>query len=242
MKVLIADDEPLARQRLRDQLEQLSRQGQPYRLVSEVGDGLSAVAAATAERPDVALLDIQMPGLDGIQAALGLAALEFPPAVIFVTAYDDHALQAFDVHAIDYLLKPVRTERLAAALERARLLSRAQREALSMDPEALSVTYRGNLLRIPLGEVIFLRAEQKYVEVSYQGGGEALFDGSLKSLEEQYPGRFLRVHRNALVAPGFVRELVREGDGQVTLGLLSTDQRLLVSRRHLAEVRRLLRG
>lgn len=241
MRVLIADDEPLARQRLRQQLEQLSREGLPYRLVSEVGDGLSAVAAATAERPDVALLDIQMPGLDGIRAALEMAVLEFPPALIFVTAYDDHALQAFDAHAIDYLLKPVRTERLAAALERARLLNAAQREALSMDPHALSVTYRGRLLRIPLGEVIFLRAEQKYVEVCYQGG-EALFDGSLKSLEQQYPGRFLRIHRNALVARGFVRELCRDADGQVTLGLLGSEQRLLVSRRHLPAVRRLLKG
>lgn len=242
MKILIADDEPLARHRLCDLLAQLrAQEGTPFELVAEVGDGIAAVAAATEHKPDVALLDIRMPGLDGIQAALQMGHLQPAPAVVFVTAFDEHALAAFDANAIDYLLKPVRVERLGAALDRARLLSQAQREALAADGEALSVTYRGALRRIPLSEVICLRAEQKYVGLIYREG-EALLDESLKSIEERYPGRFLRVHRNALVAPGYVHELSRGDDGQTLLSLVGTDQRLEVSRRHLAEVRRALKG
>ena len=242
MRVLIADDEPLARHRLRDLLAQLRHeQGMSFELVAEVGDGAAAVAAASELHPDVALLDIRMPGLDGIQAAVQMAQLQPAPAVVFVTAYDAHALAAFDANAIDYLLKPIRPERLRAALARARLLSQAQREALMGDDQSLSVTYRGALRRIPLAQVICLRAEQKYVEVFYREG-RALLDESLKSIEERYPGRFLRVHRNALVAPAYIQELARGEDGLMLLSLVGTDQRLEVSRRHLAEVRRVVRG
>ena len=242
MKVLIADDEPLARSRLQELLAELAAQeGIPIQLVAEVGDGSAAVEAARESQPDVALLDIRMPGMDGIQAALQMAGWEQPPAVIFVTAYDEHALAAFDAHAIDYLLKPIRLQRLQVALQRACLLSRAQRDALEgEDDGSLSVTYRGALQRIPLNEIIYLRAGQKYVEICHQQG-LALSDESLKSIEERFPGRFLRIHRNALVAPQQARELSRDDAGQALLSLQGSDERLEVSRRHLPEVRQLLK-
>lgn len=243
MKVLIADDEPLARQRLREQLDELAVEaGLSLQLVAEVGDGQAAVEAAHRYRPDLALLDIRMPGMDGIQAALQMARWPRPPAIVFVTAHDEHALAAFDAHAIDYLLKPIRPQRLLEALQRARLLNRAQREVLAGSGQAaLSVTYRGALRRIPLSEIIYLRAGQKYVEVCHEQG-LALSDESLKSIEERFPGHFLRIHRNALVEPERLRELSRAADGQVMLSLQGSDESLEVSRRHLPEVRRLLRN
>ncbi len=242
MRILIADDEPLARTRLREQLHELSRDdGFDVQLVAEVGDGQAAVDAARSTQPDVALLDIRMPGMDGIEAALQMSQWPASPAVIFVTAYDEHALAAFDAHAIDYLLKPIRPERLQVALERAGLLSQAQREALGGQQEAaLSVTYRGALRRIPLGEVIFLRAGQKYVEVNHEQG-VALLDESLKSIEERFPGHFVRIHRNALVMPQRMRELSRGESGQALLSLEGSDELLEISRRHLPDVRRLLK-
>jgi len=241
MKVLIADDEPLARSRLREQLDELANLGMAIELVAEAGDGQAAIEAAQHQRPDVALLDIRMPGVDGIEAALQMAQWPTPPAVIFVTAYDEHALQAFDAHAIDYLLKPIRPERLRTALERAGMLTLAQRDALGGQEEAaLSVTYRGSLRRIPLDEVVYLRAGQKYVEVCHQQG-LALLDESLKSIEERFPGQFLRIHRNALVIPQRMRELSRGDDGRALLLLDGSDEQLEISRRHLPDVRRLLK-
>jgi two-component system response regulator AlgR len=244
MKVLIADDEPLARSRLREQLLELAGAGgPPIDIVAEVGDGQAALEAAQAQQPDVALLDIRMPGMDGIQAALRMAQWGQPPAVVFVTAYDEHALAAFDANAVDYLLKPIRPERLRTALQRANILSQAQREALGgqFEQAALSVSYRGALQRIPLAEVVYLRAGQKYVEVCHEQG-QALTDESLKSIEERFPGHFLRVHRNALAPPGRMRELLRGADGQALLALSGSDELLEVSRRHLPEVRRQLKS
>ncbi len=240
MKVLIADDEAPARQRLRE----LLREARPdAELIGEAGDGERALALAREHRPQVALLDIRMPGMDGIRAALAMQALAPPPAVIFVTAYDEHALAAFEANAIDYLLKPVRAARLRAALDKAAVLSGAQREALARvdAPPALSVTQRGATRRIPLADILCLRADHKYVEVHHREG-MALSDASLKSIEAQFPGRFLRIHRNALVDPARVRELRREADGRTLLLLEGLDTPLEVSRRHLPRVRALLRG
>lgn len=237
MKVLLADDEVPARARLHALLQELAPE---VEIVGEAGDGSAALQLAHEQLPEVALLDIRMPGMDGIQAALRMAELEIPPAVIFVTAYDEYALAAFDANAIDYLLKPVRPDRLRGALQKASVFTRAQREALRETLPSLHVTQGGSLRRIPLDEIICLRADSKYVEVCFEGG-IALSDASLKAIEEQYPGRFVRIHRNALIDPARARELRKEEVGMV-LQVEGMDRGLEVSRRHLASVRKLLKG
>ena len=233
MRVLVVDDEVPARQRLCALLADI---GKPYRLVAEAGNGEQALALCDSEPVDLVLMDIRMPGMDGIDAAIRLAARDTPPAVIFVTAFEEHA--------VDYLLKPIRRHRLQAALERAAALTRPQLQALHTlqraAPEQLSVSYRGGLLRIPLDQVIYFRADQKYVTVCHQGG-EALLEDSLKSLEERYGARFLRIHRNALVAAEALVGLEKGADGHSYARLSGTDSLLEISRRHLAEVRRWLR-
>ena len=239
MRVLIADDEPLALQRLR---LMLNDSNMDLQVVAEVGDGAAAVEACREQTIDLALLDIRMPGMDGISAALEISQQAIPPAVVFVTAYDEHALAAFDANAIDYLLKPIRADRLVLALQKASQLTQLQTAALSSSEkeDALSVTYRGALQRIPLDEVIYLQADSKYVEVCHKNGF-ALLESSLKAVEEQYPQRFLRIHRNALVAPDSIRELMKDDQGQAVLRLQGSDKRLLVSRRNLPMVRRFIR-
>lgn len=237
MKALIADDELPARRRLIAMLRELDPD---VEIVAEAGDGASALQLASELRPDLALLDIRMPGLDGIQAALRMAELPQAPTIVFVSAYDEYALAAFEANAIDYLLKPVRKDRLRNALEKACVFTQVQREALRDALPGLHVTQAGSLERIPLQEIICLRADSKYVEVCHTGG-TALSDASLKAIEEQYPERFLRIHRNALVDPRRARLLRRQGSGMV-LEMEGLDRPLEVSRRHLAEVRRMLRA
>ena len=237
MRVLVADDELPARRRLVALLQAFDP---PLGVVAEAADGATALQLAAEVQPDLALLDIRMPGMNGIQAALAMAALPHPPAVVFVTAYDEYALAAFEANAIDYLLKPVRKERLRAALDKARVFTAAQREALRGTLPSLSVTQGGRQQRIPLDEILCLRADSKYVEVCHERG-RALVDLSLKAIEARYPGRFLRIHRNALVDPARVRELHRGTDGSKLL-LDGFDEPLDVSRRHLPAVRRLLKS
>jgi len=238
MRVLIADDEAPARARLAVLLRDA---GPEYSVVAEAQNGTQVVEICRQQAVDVALLDIRMPGMDGIDAALALAAGSTPPAVIFVTAYDEHALAAFEANAIDYLLKPVRPERLLRALAKARVLSSEQQLALAGESTYINASYRGGLVRIAAAEVILLRADSKYVEVWYEDG-MALTEESLRAIEERLPGSFLRVHRNALVAAGRIRELRREPDGRLLLAMQGIDELVEVSRRHAAEVRRLVRG
>lgn len=238
MKVLIVDDELPARARMAALLKEVCA---PCECVGEAGDGASAVRLANELRPDLVLLDIRMPGMDGIEAALRMSGLEESPAVVFVTAYDEHALAAFDAGAIDYLLKPVRAERLLQALQKATRLDVGQQQQLVATREFLTVRYRGGLQRIPLGDVVCLLADQKYVEVVH-AQGVALLEESLKSIEQRLPERFLRIHRNALVDPGRIRELVRQEGGACQLLLEQGPRPLEVSRRHLPAVRRLLRN
>lgn len=238
MRILIADDEAPARARL---AALLAADAGDHEVIGQAANGSEVLAQCAREPVDLVLLDIRMPGLDGIQAALALAATERPPAVIFVTAYDEHALAAFDANAIDYLLKPVRPERLHRALAKARALSREQQQALSAGDAFISASYRGGMQRIPVAAVICLRADSKYVEV-WHDEGMALTEESLRAIEDRLPGRFLRVHRNALVAPARVREVRRSDSGQQLLVLDGTDEAIEVSRRHVPEVRRLLRG
>ncbi len=238
MHILIADDEAPARVRLRSLLQEL---GDEYRVAGEASDGQAVLDACERQRIDLVLMDIRMPDMNGLQAAVQLSRMPRPPAVIFTTAYEEHALSAFDANAIDYLLKPIRLQRLHTALRKAGVMSMAQLAALAPAEQFLSVTFRGSLKRIAINDVLYLHADRKYVEVGHRDG-LALIEESLKSLEERFPGYFLRIHRNALVALSALRELVKGADGQAWVVLEGSSQRLEVSRRHLPQVRRYLKG
>ncbi|MFZ7096721.1 LytR/AlgR family response regulator transcription factor [Luteimonas dalianensis] len=241
MKVVIADDEPLARERLRTLLA--AQDG--VELVAEVGDGHAALHAVAEHDADLVLLDIAMPGIDGLEAARHLAAFEPRPAVVFCTAYDAHALSAFEAAAVDYLVKPVRPERLQAAIERARTftLGREREEgpgAGSGQRTHLCARLRGSLRLIPVEEVHYLQAEEKYVVV-HHARGEDLIEESLKSLEAEFGERFLRIHRNCLVSRHALVELRRDHDGHARVVLRHVDTPLEVSRRCVAQVREAIR-
>jgi two-component system response regulator AlgR len=239
MRVVIADDEPLARGRLRVLLAE-----QPgIEVVAEAGDGESALHACAELKPDLVLLDIAMPGIDGLEAARHLAAFEPRPAVVFCTAYDAHALSAFDAQAIDYLVKPVRPERLAAALERVRTFAAGREHAMSASTGRrthLCARIRGSLRLIPVEEVHYLQAEEKYVVV-HHARGEDLIEESLKSLEEEFGDLFVRIHRNCLVARHELVELKRAPDGHVHAVLRHGRAPLEVSRRCVSALRETVR-
>ncbi len=242
MRVLISDDEPLARARLRALLEEIPG----AEVAGEAGDGRATLLQWDRLRPEVVLLDIRMPGMDGLEAAAQLAREEQPPAVIFTTAYGDHALAAFEAQAVDYLLKPVRRERLAQALARAARLGGGQIQALrdaggDRPRSHISARYREALRVVPVEDILYFRADHKYVCVRHREG-ELLIEESLRSLEQEFAGRFLRVHRNALVALAHVMGLERTSKGRHCLRLRGCQDALEVSRRHLGEIRRLLRG
>lgn len=240
MKVVIADDEPLARERLRTLLAQ-----QPgVELVAEVGDGHAALHACAEHDADLILLDIAMPGIDGLEAARHLAAFEPRPAVVFCTAYDAHALSAFEAAAVDYLVKPVRPERLHAALERARTFTIGRDHdghgaSLDRSRTHLCARLRGSLRLIPIEEVYYLQAEEKYVVV-HHARGEDLIEESLKSLEQEFGERFMRIHRNCLISRHELVEIRRDHDGHVHAVLRHVQQPLEVSRRCVAQVREVI--
>lgn len=244
MKILVVDDEPLARARLSRLVREL---GEPFEVVGEAADGAEALRRCEKEAVDLVLLDIRMPVMGGLDAARGLAGLPEPPAVIFVTAYPEHALDAFSAHADDYLVKPVRRERLLEALRWARVMTRAQRTALPPRgtedrlPARLTASYRGGLRTLDLEQILCLRAEDKYV-TAYTRDEHLLLEESLKQLEERFPGQFLRVHRNALVAYRWLRGIERGPGGVPGAVLEGISERLPISRRHLAAVRAWLRG
>ncbi|HEC16822.1 MAG TPA: response regulator transcription factor [Sedimenticola sp.] len=243
MKVLIVDDEALARARLRTLMEEI---GPPYEVVGEAGAGEEALRKCAALGVDLVLMDISMPGMDGLTAAARLADTETPPAVIFTTAYGDHALEAFEDGAVDYLLKPIRVERLRKALEKARSLNRAQIQMLEEQEKKESGNYvcanvRGGIQRIPIDEIIYFLADQKYVCARHKDG-EVLLEESLRSLEERFGQRFLRIHRNALVSRNCLIGLEKGRDGQNNVRLRGASERLQVSRRHLPRVRQWLKG
>jgi two-component system response regulator AlgR len=234
MRILLVDDEQLAREHLKRMLLEL---GSDYQLVAEAANGELAVAACNQHEVDLVLMDIHMPGMDGLEAARLLSDKPVPPAIIFTTAYGEHALSAFDVSAVDYLLKPIRREKLLAALKKAASLTRPQL-AVARKEEALFLVSRahGGLQRISLEDVFYLRADNKYVTARLQNR-EALLEESLKSLAEQYSQQFLRIHRNALVNMGRVGGLEKQPGGQLFLSFNGIGDKLEVSRRHQAEVR-----
>jgi len=232
MRVLIVDDEPLARARMAALLGECAG----VEVVGNVGDGEAALAALGELQPDALLLDINMPGLDGVALAQRLAG-RARPQVIFCTAYEAHALKAFELGAADYLLKPVRLDRLREALQRAqRRLADAPREPVAY----LHGRLRGEQVRIALDEVICLLAEEKYVVVQHRRG-ELLIEDSLRQLEEAYPDQLIRLHRNCLVPPPRLLGLKTLADGRVLARLDGSDLNPEISRRNLPAVRKLLR-
>ena len=242
MKVLVVDDEPLARERLSALLHECAGAA----VVGEAGDGRAAVEAVERLQPDVVLLDIRMPLMDGIEAARHLADFEHPPAVIFCTAYDEHALAAFDAGAVDYLVKPVRLERLRGALERARRFGAAELDKVHAAAGApaqrghLCARVRGNLVLVAVADIHYLLAEDKYVVV-HHAKGEVLIEEALKALEDEFGDRFVRIHRNCLVARDRLTGLTRSADGTIYAQLEGSTATLEVSRRNLPGLRKLVR-
>ncbi len=247
MKVLIVDDEQPARERLR----QLVDDNGQHEVVAEAANGEDALAMATRHTPDVVLLDIRMPGIDGIETAQHLNAMENPPAVVFTTAYDEYAIDAFDARAIGYVLKPVRRERLERALEHAARITGQVLKQLADDSNLKSrrqhvcTQERGELRLIPISDIRYFNADQKYVTV-HHNGGQSLIDDSLKALEEEFVDDFVRIHRSILVALGQIDRLEKTADGKTHVvlrdGPVDGDGALTISRRHLADVRRRLKG
>jgi two-component system response regulator AlgR len=240
MKVFIADDEPLARERLAALVADAGAQ-----LVGSVGNGEEALREIERLQPDVALLDIRMPVLDGIEVARALQDLPQPPAIVFCTAYDEYALKAFELHAVDYLMKPVRAERLKEALERARHLSGARLRRVSdalptRQRSHICARVRGNLVLVPIGDVLYLIAEDKYVVVHHTKG-QVLIEDALKGLEDEFGDRFVRIHRNCLVARERITGLTRAADGRIFAQLAGSTDQLEVSRRNLPSLRKLAR-
>ena len=237
--VLIVDDEPPARSRLRQLVGDLDG----FHVVGEAGHGEEALRLCNSLQPDVVLLDIRMPGIDGLQVASQLAGWERRPAVVFTTAYDEYAIQAFEAQAVGYLLKPVRRERLQQTLEHATRIGRAQ---LLRIPGAAPRTHlcvqrpRG-LQMIPVDDVLCFQADQKYV-TAYYAGGEALRDEPLKDLEDEFGERFLRIHRNALIAVAWLDSVDRDDSGAWQVKLKGDFRLLPVSRRHVGDVKRRLRS
>ena len=232
MRVLIADDEPLARTRL----EMLLRDCPGTELVGSVASASAALAALPELKPTVLLLDIGMPGVDGLALAERIARMTPPPQVVFCTAYAQHALRAYELKAADYLLKPVRIERLREALERARKL---HIESAVARPH-LSGMVRGARLRVPLDEVIALLANEKYVTVHHQGG-TLLIEDSLRTLEQAHPERWLRLHRSCLIPRERLLGLNTLADGRIVAQLAGSTLQPEVSRRNLPTVRAWLR-
>ena len=247
LRLLLVDDEAPARARLRDLLGDIAAEV-PSIVVAEAADGRAALEQAQSGQFDVALIDIRMPGMDGVELARHLARLPSAPAVIFVTAFDQYAVQAFELAALDYLVKPVRANRLADALKKARRhadeSARLEKSALAIR-QNLSCLERGRILLVPMTEIIYLKAEQKYV-TARTSEREYLLEESLVHLESEFSERFLRIHRNCLVARAAVAGVERapeSGDAEAHWQVIleGTADRLPVSRRQWPQVKALLK-
>ena len=238
LRVFIVDDEPPARNRLRDLLKDCKTHI-ALEVVGEASNGQEALDRLTESPADVILLDIRMPQMDGIELAQHLQKLPAPPAIVFTTAYDDSAIKAFELHAVDYLLKPIRMERLSDALIRARAMSPVKAEVLrELLPESrrnLSIHERGKIRLVPIEQVLYMRAELKYITVRTVER-EYLLEESLTELEKEFSVRFVRVHRNCLVAKEAIIGFEKGGDDVSEsagwmVKLKGLDELLLISRR-----------
>lgn len=239
MRVIVCDDEPLARERLTRIIRE-----EGHDVVAQATTGIEAIARVKETTPDIVLLDIRMPEMDGIRCAKELNELAQPPAIIFVTAYDHYAISAFKANAIGYLLKPANKEELIDALSRASTLNNAQLNEIRRleDPTAQPMrqhiaarTHRGIEL-IPLSDIYYFTADQKYVQVRHKNG-TVLIDETLKELEAEFGTSFFRVHRNALINLDYVEMLESVDQGQYQVKFKNIDERLAVSRRHLPVLR-----
>ena len=245
LRLLVVDDEAPARRRLCEVLEDCSHT-LPLEVVGESDNGVDALETAQRERLDALLLDIRMPGMDGIEVAQHLQKLHRPPAVIFTTAYDNYACQAFEVNAVDYLMKPVRAERLVAALGKARNLTQSTLDALRQaHPKArthLSLSEKGKLRLVPVEDILYLKAELKYITVKTLER-EYLLEESLVKLEAEFGDRFLRIHRNCLVGKDLVEQvgkLAGSEEGHF-VRLRGLAEALPVSRRQYSQLREFFR-
>lgn len=243
LRVLIVDDETLARSRMRTLLADC--RAPKVDVAGEASNAVQAMELLQRQRIDVALLDIHMPGADGLALAKSLQSLTRPPALIFVTAHVEHAVHAFELEAVDYLTKPVRLERLQAALQKAERFLQGQAAARSTveREDVLIIQERGRTERVPLSQVLYFKAELKYITVR-TAQRSYILDGSLNELEEKYGDRYMRIHRNALIARRAVRALEKHFDAEEGEGwavrLHGVDELLAVSRRQLSAVRELV--
>jgi len=242
LTVFVVDDEPLARNRLKDLLADCNAQ-LPLQLVGEAGNGQEALDKLVEHPAEVVLMDIRMPQMDGIELARHLNKLEHPPVIIFTTAYDAYAIQAFEQRAIDYLLKPIRLGRLYDALSRARdavPLRTEELQELMPEPRThLAVHERGRIILVPIEDVIYLRAEMKYVTVR-TAEREYLIEESLTALEKEYAARFVRIHRSCLVAKTAIAGFEKggdEGESGWLMKLKELEEKLPISRRLWAGVK-----
>lgn len=241
MKILIVDDEQLARQRLRYMLSGSDE----HVIVGEAATGEQALTQTQKLNPDLVFMDIRMPGMDGLEAASYLSKLDNPPAIIFTTAFSEHALSAFDTNAVAYLLKPIKLEQLEKSIQSASRLNRAQITQLKNDenPNSRSnicVKIRGALELVPIEDIIYFKADQKYITLRTEEH-EYLIEESLKALESEFESRFTRIHRNALVAEHYINGLQKNEQGHVCLSFKYIDDLLEISRRHLPMVRKALK-
>ncbi len=239
LRVLIVDDEPPARELLRSLLAEIA----DAEVAGEAATGEEALRLAVDVSPDVVLLDVRMPGIGGIETARQLNSLVEPPAVIFTTAYDEYAVNAFEAQAMGYLLKPIRKDKLAGALARAGRLTRPQLQTLAAESGRLeerrthiAARHRDGLRLIALEEIVFFFAEQKYTTVRH-ARGEDLIEDSLRSLEEELGSAFVRIHRNALVSVRYLESIERNPDGQYFVRLRGCEAPLQVSRRMAGELK-----
>lgn len=241
-RVLIVDDEAPARNRLKDLLDDC-RPGFPLELAGEAFNGLQAIeminqSIINQSMIDIVLLDIRMPVMDGIETARHLQKLAHPPAIVFTTALDGHALEAFELNAVDYLLKPIRQERLATALKKAlsnRVLSAAALTVITSRARThLSVTERDRVMLVPVADICYMRAELKYVTLKTLER-EYLLEESLINLEKEFADHFVRIHRSCLVARrsviGFEKVAPEDGESRWVVMLKGLPERLPVSRR-----------
>jgi two-component system response regulator AlgR len=243
LRALVVDDEPLARQRMRTLLGDCT--SSLVNVVAEAANAVQAMERLQHHALDVVFLDIHMPGIDGLALAHSLRALPQPPAIVFVTAHAEHAVQAFELEAVDYLTKPVRLERLQLSLQKVErfLHARQGSEANTDLNDVLVIQERNRTERVPLQEVLYFKAELKYITVR-TAQRSYLLDATLGELEKKYVSSFVRIHRNALVSRKTIRSLEKhfdaeEGDGWA-VRLSGTDELLAVSRRQLSTVRELI--
>ncbi|MES1195423.1 MAG: LytTR family DNA-binding domain-containing protein [Steroidobacter sp.] len=243
MRILVVDDEWPARERIKQLLNEL----EDCEVVGEAANGQQALQLSQQLQPDVVLLDVRMPGLSGIEVAQHFNSLDAPPAVVFATAYDEYAVDAFEAEAIGYLLKPVRKEKLARALRHAGRISTSRLRQLQQnsgnEQRRVHICARlgDNLRLIPVADISYFLAEQKFTTVRHHNGSE-LIDESLKDLSSEFADDFIRIHRNALVAEKAIEKIERDAQGQYKVWLRNLNEALPVSRRHATAVLRRVRG